>query len=349
MKVLFDMVHPADVHFFCHAITHLLGRGDAVLVTSRHKDITVQLLDALRMPHRVISRRGRGLGGLLLELGLRDGRLMRVARAYAPDVIVANNSPSAAHVGYWLGVPSLVFDDTEIHRLNRVLYLPFATEVHSPECFRLRLGAKHRLYPSYHALAYLHPERFTGDAAVLRRHGIEPTRRRVLVRFVENNASHDFGVRGLADAAKRQLLEALGEWAEVVVSTESESPPSHVAAHKRLPPHAVHHLLAHSDLFLGDSATMCSEAAVLGVPAIYLDDRGRGYTDELSRRYGLCFRFPPTALRDALARAEAILRQRRPKATFAAAQNRLLRDKLDPVRYQIAALDRLAGRAPAMA
>lgn len=349
MKVLYDMVHPADVHFFRHAIAHLLGRGDSVLVTSRHKDITVELLDALRIPHRVISRRGRGVGGLLLELGLRDGRLIRAARAYAPDVVVANNSPSAAHVGYWLGVPSLVFDDTEIHRLNRLLYLPFATEVHSPDCFWLRLGDKHRLYPSYHALAYMHPARFRADAAVLRRCGVVPGRRTVVVRFVENTASHDFGIRGLTDAAKRYLVEALGAWAKVIVSAESGSRRQSVVADRRLPPDAVHHLLGSADLFLGDSATMCAEAAVLGVPAIYLDNRGRGYTDELARRYGLCFRFPTTALRDALAKAEAILRRRRPRAAFAEAHGRLLRDKIDPVRYQIAALDRLAGRAPATA
>lgn len=156
MRVLYDAVHPADVHFFRQAIGHQLQRGDAVLVTSRHKDMTVPLLNACGIPHRAISTRGRGLFGLFVELGVRDARLLRAARAFDPHVVVANNSPSAAHIGRLLGVPSLVFDDTEIHRLSQLLYLPAVTEVHSPDCYRMSLGRKHRLYPSYHALAYLH-------------------------------------------------------------------------------------------------------------------------------------------------------------------------------------------------
>lgn len=348
VRTLYDIVHPADVHFFRRAIGQQLARGDAVLVTSRHKDVTVDLLDAFGIRHQVISRRGRGMGGLLLELGLRDSRLLRAARAFAPDITVANNSPSAAHVGRLLGIPSLVFDDTEIHRLNRMLYLPAVTEVHSPDCFRMRLGRKHRLYPSYHALAYLHPAHFTLDTDLLARAGLVPGRRRVVVRFVESTASHDFGARGLDDAARRHLIETLGRWAEVKVSTEAALPPALAPLRCPLPMHQIHHLIAGSTLFVADSATMCAEAAVLGVPAIYLDDRGRGYTDDLSTRYGLCFRFPVNAVQDALAQAQAILLGSQ-RAAFVASRGRLLQDKFDPVRYQIDTLDRLSARTAAKA
>lgn len=341
LRILYDIVHPADVHFFRRAIGQQLGRGDAVLVTSRDKDVTVGLLDAFGIRHQTISRRGRGIGGLLLELGLRDGRLLRAARIFAPDIAVANNSPSAAHVGRLLGIPSLVFDDTEIHRLNRMLYLPAVTEVHSPDCFRIQLGDKHRLYPSYHALAYLHPAHFTPDPALLMRAGLAPERRRVVVRFVENSASHDFGMRGLDDPARHHLIETLGRCAEVKVSAESALPPALEPLRCPLPVHQIHHLIAFSSLLVADSATMCAEAAVLGVPAIYLDDRGRGYTDDLSARYGLCYRFPANAVQDALATAQAILLGSS-RSAFFASHRRLLQDKLDPVLYQIETLDRLA-------
>jgi hypothetical protein len=36
---------------------------------------------------------------------------------------------------------------------------------------------------------------------------------------------------------------------------------------------------------------MASEAACLGTPAIYVDDLGRGYTDEQEKQYGLVFNF----------------------------------------------------------
>jgi predicted glycosyltransferase len=61
VKVLFDIVHPADVHFFRNSIYTLLRRGDEVVVTSRKKDITVELLNALGIKH--IARALRMLPG----------------------------------------------------------------------------------------------------------------------------------------------------------------------------------------------------------------------------------------------------------------------------------------------
>ena len=46
-------------------------------------------------------------------------------------------------------------------------------------------------------------------------------------------------------------------------------------------------MLAHCRAFVGESATMASECAVLGVPAIYAAQTGRGYTNEQESRYGL--------------------------------------------------------------
>jgi predicted glycosyltransferase len=58
----------------------------------------------------------------------------------------------------------------------------------------------------------------------------------------------------------------------------------------RIPPEKMHDVLAHAILFFGESATMASESAVLGTPAVYLDKIGRGYTNE-EEIYGLVFNF----------------------------------------------------------
>ena len=47
MRVAIDFLHPAHVHFFKNLIGILLDRGDEVLLTARHKDITTELLDQL--------------------------------------------------------------------------------------------------------------------------------------------------------------------------------------------------------------------------------------------------------------------------------------------------------------
>ena len=58
-----------------------------------------------------------------------------------------------------------------------------------------------------------------------------------------------------------------------------------------IPATRIHDALAYAALLYGESATMASECAVLGTPAIFLDDDGRGYTDEQEQRYGAVFNF----------------------------------------------------------
>ncbi|MCF6297940.1 MAG: hypothetical protein L3J08_08160 [Flavobacteriaceae bacterium] len=48
---------------------------------------------------------------------------------------------------------------------------------------------------------------------------------------------------------------------------------------------------AFATLFVGESATMASECAVLGTQAIYIDNIGRGYTSEQEKLYGLVKNF----------------------------------------------------------
>ena len=44
MTILVDIVHPADVHFFKHAIREWERRGHKVVVTARDKEMTLKLL-----------------------------------------------------------------------------------------------------------------------------------------------------------------------------------------------------------------------------------------------------------------------------------------------------------------
>jgi len=53
----------------------------------------------------------------------------------------------------------------------------------------------------------------------------------------------------------------------------------------------MHDALYYADLLYGESSTMASECACLGTPAIFVDDVGRGYTDEEDEKYGLVFNF----------------------------------------------------------
>jgi predicted glycosyltransferase len=344
VRILYDIVHPADVHFFRNAIQVQRLRGDRIAVTSRDKDLTVELLDQLGLSHQLLTRRRNGPAGLLVELFVRDARLLKFARDFRPDILVANNSPCVAHVGWLLRRPSLIFDDTEIHRYNRWLYRFFVTEVHSPKCFGVDLGRRQRHYASFHALSYLHPAHFKPDPDVLTRHGMVPQRERVFVRFVDHRALHDLGNRDLSEVSKQRLVETLAAQAEVVISSETALPPVLEPYRLKLPPETVHHVLAFSELVVAESATMCAEAAVLGTPAIYVDRESRGYIDDLENRYGLCWHMDPDELTTVLEKALRLLASADTRAAFRARRKHLLSEALDASDYQLAQIDRIAKR-----
>ncbi|MGD2118987.1 MAG: DUF354 domain-containing protein [Chromatiales bacterium] len=293
MKVLFDMVHPADVHFFKHAISSLQATGHEVIVASREKDVTLDLLDQYEISHYPITRKGQGALGLFWELIVRDVKLLWLSLKFRPDVYLGNNSPCSSHVAWLLRKPSLVFDDTEIHRHNRRLYYPFVSEVHTPACFRDDIGSKQLRFNSYHALAYLHPDHFVPDKSVLARNGIDVSEPYVLVRFVSWGAMHDIGLQQLSATQKKDLVEEMARYAKVYISAESELEDELKKYQVNVPVEDVHHLLAYADLVVGESATMCCEASVLGTFSIYIDEKGRGYTDELEKEYQLCKNFKP--------------------------------------------------------
>jgi predicted glycosyltransferase len=55
----------------------------------------------------------------------------------------------------------------------------------------------------------------------------------------------------------------------------------------RVAPERLHDVLAYASVCIGESATLAAEAAVLGVPAVYVADSPRGYLSELEHRWHL--------------------------------------------------------------
>ena len=327
MRILIDILHPAHVHFFRNFRQVMQDSGHDVLVTARDKDLTLELLDAYAIPAEVISTQRRGRMGLARELATRVRRLTTIARRFRPDVLTGIMGPAIAPVGRLLRRPAVVFYDTEnATATNRWVY-PLAAAVCTPDCYAAPVRGNHITYPGYHELAYLHPARFTPDPAVLATAGLRSGEPFSLVRFVGWQASHDLRERGLGPAAKRDLVEELARRGRVFVSSEGPLPDGLPADPIPVPAAQIHHLIAAADIVVGESATMASEAAVLGVPAVLVADTGRGYTDDEERRYGLVRRVSPANAAGVAAAVNEFLSGDRTR--FAVARRILLDDKID--------------------
>lgn len=295
MRILIDISHPAHVHFFRRAIDRFQQGGHTVRVVSRDKDITLQLLDAYGIPHEVLSKapRGKSLPAFASEMIVHCFRLFRVARAFRPDVMLQIAGTFIAPVGRLLGVPAIAFYDTEFARLSNAISYPLLTHVCTPECYEGSAGSRQVRYPGYHELAYLHPDEFTPDPSVLARYGLSTSTKYFILRFVGMAALHDYEEQGFSLADKRRLVETLRPHGRVFISSEAPLPPDLEPFASPFRIEDIHHLLAFAALVGGESATMASEAAVLGVPALFISRAGRGYTSEEERLYGLVFNFRP--------------------------------------------------------
>jgi len=300
VRLLFDVLHPAHVHFFRPLAEEVLRGGGEVRFTARDKDVTLQLLQAAGLPHEVLSEIGGGVVGLARELALRTARLVQVCRAFRPDALLGIMGPAIAPAGRLLGTPSLVCYDTETAWVTNAWVYPLATRVLTPRAY---LGPTRRnqvRYDGYQELAYLHPARFTPDPERLRPYGLQPGEPFALVRFVSWEASHDVGDRGFGD--RRGFVEQLARRIRVVISAERGVPDDLRPLALRVPPEDIHHVLAAAQLYVGEGATTAVEAAVLGTPAVFVHTARLGYMLELERRYGLlyCRRDQRSAMRIAL-------------------------------------------------
>ena len=342
MRILIDFLHPAHVHVFRNFRSEMLQRGHEVFATARDKDLTLELLDAFDIPAEVISVQHRGRLGLGTELLSRSRRLLAIARRSRPDVLVGIMGPSIAPVGRLLRIPSVVFYDTENAGMTNRWVYPMAAAVCTPDCYRGRVRGNHITYPGYHELAYLHPDRFIPDPAVVEAAGLSVKDPYAIMRFVGWQASHDLGEEGLTVADKRAVVARLAEAGRVLISSEAPLPDDLETLASRVPAASIHHLIAFASMVVGESATMASEAAVLGVPAVYIADTGRGYTDEQQHRYGLVKQVPPHD-RDAIRTAiNSFLA--RDRHEFAAARRRLLSDKIDTTSWMVDFIERRGWR-----
>lgn len=338
MNVLFDINHPAHVHFFKHALWELENEGHECLVTSRKKDVTLELLDEYEIEHVPLTSQGSGLTSLGKEWAIRGTKMVNVARKFSPDIIASRPNPVAVHTSKLCRCNNVLFSDSDppstgslVQKVVRKTTYPFADLVCTPQSLNRDYGDKHRRLNGVFELAYLHPNRFEPRAEVLSEHGIDPTSRFFILRFIAWEAFHDENQGGLSRSSKRQIVEFLSERGKVYITSEAELPSEFEQYRLPLPPNVIHHALSYADLYVGDSQTMATEAAVLGTPTVRSNSFA-GTEDmtnfiELQERYGLMYSTPDE--HEAIVKIEEIVSDERASEKWSDRRSELVANSSD--------------------
>ncbi len=301
MKFLFYFVHPAKYYFFRQVINRLLAQGHSVKVLIISKDVLEPLVSGEKWEYVNIFPKGRRsssshrlhiLWSTAINFFKTLWRLHKVIGHREYDLVVTDDLASLTCA--YRSIPCIVFTDNELSTVPELrLILHVASRILLPESVVLdAYSRKHIRFKGYKESAYLHPDVFSAQPAVLEKYGLEEGTFFV-IRSVAMTASHDRGVRGLCDNRLRVLVRLLAPYGRVLISSERDLAQDLKQYELRVPPHEILDLLYYARLFVGDSGTMSSEAALLGTPSLMFHDFvGRlGVMTEKEIKYRIMFGF----------------------------------------------------------
>ena len=233
--------------------------------------------------------------------------------------------------------PYLALDDTDNDKITYIAYAPFATTILTPISFPLRSPRKQVRFQGNFELAYLHPKRFTPNPIIIQKLGLQVGEPYTIVRFVGHSAVHDIFEKGLTVGQKERVVQELSGYGRVFISSETQLPETLEGYRFPLEPWEMHHAMAFALLVFGESATMSSEAAVLGVPSVFLDSKGRCYTQEEEEKYGLVFRYnlTPNGIENGIRKGVELLTTAGVKEDWREKRRLLIEDSIDVTEFLV--------------
>lgn len=347
MNILVDIGHPGHVHLFRHTAEWLAGNGHNVFYSVRDIPVAIRLMEQYGMtPFVNLGKKKDSLWGKAQTVLHQDLELLKFVRHSNIDIGLSSGIV-LSHVAQLTGLKSLVFDDDDDAAEPLVVKYghPLSNVVFTPECIQ-RKTKRAVYYAGTHELAYLHPTWFTPDPSALQHAGLQGGERFFVMRFVALKGHHDVGERGLTLGQKKALVELLSRHGRVIITSERPVEQEFEKYRLPVPPWEIHSLMAYSSMFVGDSQTMTSEAAVLGVPALKCNTfAGRlSVPNLLEKKYGLCHAYTPEHFDDMLTHIKGLLAQNpnELRKEWHAKRQRLLADMIDPTEFFVNYIERLS-------
>lgn len=333
LNLLIDVNHPCHVHIFKNLIARLKLEGHNVFVTVKEIPSAIYLLDKYQIEYKLIRSRSDTIMGKAISGISQNFQMLSFVRKNKIDLGIGS-SMNIAHLSRITKMRSIVIDDDddEVEPLFVKFVHPFADIVLSPVSVREHRKTKNAVfYSSYHELAYLHPNVFTLSSTILSRLGVEDGEKYFILRFNAFKAHHDVNEHGLSPDQKRVLIKTLEKYGKIFITTERDIDAEFKQYQIKIDPVDMHDALYFATMFIGDSQTMASEAAVLGTPSIRCNTfvRRISYLDEQEDQYGLTYGFRPENFDKLLLKIEELLNTENLKHIWETKRRKMLEDKVD--------------------
>ena len=343
MKILVDLGHPKEANIFKNVVLSLENRGHTVKIVARDKENTIAILNSYGFDYE-LGQYYKGLAKKALGVVKNDLMLYTISKKFKPDIFVG--SPYAAHVSRLFRKPHIGLSDTEIANIAIQLMLPFTDVVLTPSCFDRDLGPKQVRFNSYYELAYLHPNYFKPDSSVLEKLNLDKNDKYILLRFSSLGAHHDIGVEGFNFKSSEEMhkfIRKIEVYGRVFLTSEIKLGIEFEKYKANVPSKDFHNLISFATMYMGEGASMAAEAAILGVPSIYVSTTRRGYLDELEEKYGLAF---TVSNKDkALKNAMELLNDKDTKNRWQRKKEIMLNEKVDVTKFMVDVIEKWGNRS----
>lgn len=332
-KILIEVGHPAHVHMFKNLYWELLKKNWDGLFVAKDKECVVDLLKYYRLPYTKLSVTKENVILKILSLPYLTIKMIKIAYLFKPDIFISRVSPLSGYASFLFRRPHVTFTDTENVRLLDSISEPFASVILTSISYKRDHGKRQIRYPGIHELAYLHPNRYKPDPVVLNIMGVKKDERYAIIRFVAWKAHHDIGQKCVSEKNKIKLVKELSKDISVFVSSEGELPKEIRSYQIKIKPEQMHDALAFAHLFIGESGTMPSECAVLGVPNIQLkhsiaEKKIPGVHSDIVDR-GLDILFEANDIDNIISKAKEIIEEISFSKTFMQNRDKMLSEYID--------------------
>lgn len=327
MKILIDIGHPAHVHYFKNFIKIMETKGHEFLVIARDKEVSLDLLHKYGIDFKSRGEGPKSLFGKIFYAIRADIYIFKLARKWKPDILLSFGSPYAAHISKIIGKPHIALTDTEHARLIILAFSPFTETIITPDCYYKNFINKQIRFKGYFELSYLSPKYFTPNQFIKQELNVIENQKLVLFRFISWGASHDIGQSGISTNKKNKLIELfLNKGYKVLISAEGAMTADLEPYRIKIAPDKIHDVLSAVDIFIGESGTMATEAAVLGTPSIYVNSLDAGvFQDEI--KYELLYSFRNSD--NIIGKIETLLAEPNLKEIHQKRKEKMLTDKID--------------------
>jgi uncharacterized protein len=336
MRLLIDIGHPAHVHLFKNLAHTMMNKGHRVHFILREKECEIALLEHEGFEYTNSGKHYHSTTGKIWGLLKFTFLTIRTSFKFKPDIFLSHGSMYAAWAAFFFRKPNISLEDTGNREQVR-LYLPFTKVVLTSTSFPLIYGKKQVQYEGFHELAYLKSNYFTPDKTIIHELGLAENERYFILRFVSWSASHDIGHNGISPGNKVRLIAELSKYGKVFITSEKQLSRELEQFRIQIAPEKILDAIAFSSLLYGESATMASEAAMMGVPSIYLDNTGRYYTTELEKKYGLVFNFSESEedQKKSIDKAVELIKSNNLTPEWAKRREKMLKDKIDVTAFLV--------------